>query len=95
MELGQIVAAVAAIYLASLSKNLRSLFVALLHAAAVSIKSPEKCAANGVFKLACFVVELRGFCVVARADQDIDLVLGEIQHALARVAFIKQDAAFG
>ena len=47
MELGQIVAAVAAIYLASLSKNLRSLFVALLHAAAVSIKSPEKCTANG------------------------------------------------
>ena len=66
MELGQIVAAVAAIYLASLSKNLRSLFVALRHAAAVSIKSPEKCAANGAFKLACFAVELCGFCVVAR-----------------------------
>lgn len=66
VELGQIVAAVAAIYLASLSKNLRSLFVALRHAAAVSIKSPEKCAANGAFKLACFAVELCGFCVVAR-----------------------------
>ena len=66
MELGQIVAAVAAIYLASLSKNLRSLFVALRHAAAVSVKSLEKCAANGAFKLACFAVEFGGFCIVAR-----------------------------